>query len=146
MVYNVIIAMMQKWFPDKKGLATGITLAILGDSATILSPLCNKWLVAYGLAGTFKILTGIFVVIAIFGMLTIKAPPEGYMSDYRPTGAVRRLIPPVLHRRGVFQDERILYANRYLFLCHPCFCSLEFDLCELRYFEGAVLRASRYRC
>lgn len=86
MVYNVIIAMMQKWFPDKKGLATGITLAILGVSATILSPLCSKWLIAYGLTGTFKILTGIFVVIAIFGMLTIKAPPEGYMSDYRPTG------------------------------------------------------------
>ena len=30
MVYNVIIAMMQKWFPDKKGLATGITLPSQG--------------------------------------------------------------------------------------------------------------------
>lgn len=88
MVYNVILAMMQKWYPDKKGLATGITLAVLGVSATILSPLCSAWLTNYGFTGTFKILACIYVVIAIFGMLTIKAPPEGYMADYKPAGAV----------------------------------------------------------
>ena len=87
MVYNVILAMMQKWYPDKKGLATGITLSVLGISATILSPLCSKWLASYGFAGTFKILACIYVLIGIFGMLTIKAPPEGYMSDYIPKGA-----------------------------------------------------------
>lgn len=88
MVYNVIVAMMQKWFPDRKGLATGITLAVLGVSASILSPLCSSWLSNYGFLTTFKILAAVFVAVAIFGMLTIKAPPEGYMEDYRPTGAV----------------------------------------------------------
>lgn len=86
MVYNVIVAMMQKWFPDKKGLATGLTLATLGISATILAPLCSGWLINYGFLTTFKILTVIFVAIGIFGMLTIKAPPAGYMSDYVPKG------------------------------------------------------------
>ena len=80
MVYNVIIAMMQKWFPDKKGLATGITLAVLGVSATILSPLSSTWLTNYGFTGTFRILAVIFAVVAVFGMLTIKAPPAGYMA------------------------------------------------------------------
>lgn len=87
MVYNVIVAMMQKWFPDKKGLATGITLSVLGISATILSPLCSMWLKSYDFTGTFRILAAIYVGVAVFGMLTIKAPPEGYMADYRPTGA-----------------------------------------------------------
>lgn len=86
MVYNVIVAMMQKWFVDKKGLATGLTLATLGISATILSPLCSGWLADYGFSKTFMILAGIFVVIGIFGMLTIDAPPEGYMADYAPKG------------------------------------------------------------
>lgn len=85
MVYNVIIAMMQKWFPDKKGLATGITLAVLGISATILSPLSSTWLTNYGFTGTFRILAVIFAVVAVFGMLTIKAPPAGYMADYKPS-------------------------------------------------------------
>lgn len=86
-VYNVIIAMMQKWFPDKKGLATGITLAILGVSASILSPFCSSWLKNFGFSGTFRILAIIFAIVSVFGTLTIKAPPEGYMSDYKPTGA-----------------------------------------------------------
>lgn len=89
MVYNVIVAMMQKWFPDRKGLATGLTLATLGISATILSPLCSGWLKNYGFLTTFKILAVIFVVIGVFGMLTIKAPPAGYMADYVPkTGPI----------------------------------------------------------
>ena len=36
-VYNVIVALMPKWFPDKKGLASGLTLATLGISATVFS-------------------------------------------------------------------------------------------------------------
>lgn len=87
MVYNVILAMMQKWFPDRKGLATGIALAVLGISATILSPLCSSWLGSYGFLGTFKILACIYVAIGVFSMLTINAPPEGYMSDYVPAAA-----------------------------------------------------------
>ena len=86
MVYNVMLAMAQKWFPDRKGLATGIVLAVLGISATILSPLCNAWLEAHGFLGTFKILAAIYVAFGIFSMLTIKAPPEGYMADFVPAG------------------------------------------------------------
>ena len=87
-VYNVIVAMMQKWFPDKKGFATGLALATLGISATILSPLCSGWLSTYGFSKTFIILAGIFVVIGIFGMITIEAPPAGYMADYIQKGGV----------------------------------------------------------
>lgn len=89
MVYNVIIAMMQKWFPDKKGLATGITLAVLGISATILSPLSSTWLTNYGFTGTFRILAVIFAVVAVFGMLTIKAP----LRDIWPTTSRRAWSP-----------------------------------------------------
>lgn len=86
MVYNVIVAMMQKWFMDKKGFATGLVLATLGISATILSPLCSRWLEAFGFSKTFMILAGIFIAIGIFGMFTIEAPPEGYMADHAPKG------------------------------------------------------------
>ncbi len=87
-IYNVIMAVIQKWFPDKKGLATGIILAVLGLSATILSPFCSMWLARYGLLGTFRIMTIIFVAIGIFGTLTLRLPPPGYMADFKPTGAV----------------------------------------------------------
>lgn len=44
MVYNVIVSMAPKWFPDRKGLASGLTLAALGFSATIFSPMVSGWL------------------------------------------------------------------------------------------------------
>ena len=124
MVYNVIIAMMQKWFPDKKGLATGITLAVLGVSATILSPLCSNWLVKYGFTGTFKILACIYVVIAIFGMLTIKAPPEGYMSDYVPTGVVAVSARQCSTSKECFQTKEYYMLTVIYFCAIPAFVLL----------------------
>lgn len=124
MVYNVIIAMMQKWFPDRKGLATGITLAVLGVSATILSPLCSSWLTNYGFTGTFKILAAIFVAIAIFGMLTIKAPPEGYMADYVPTGAVAVSTRQCLTARDCFKTKEYYMLTLIYFCAIPAFVLL----------------------
>lgn len=124
MVYNVIIAMMQKWFPDKKGLATGITLAVLGISATILSPLCSSWLTSYGFAGTFKILAGIYIVIAVFGMLTIKAPPEGYMSDYKPSGAVAVSQNACMTAGDCFRRKEYYLLSLIYFCAIPAFVLL----------------------
>ncbi|MEN6413871.1 MAG: MFS transporter [Veillonellales bacterium] len=123
-VYNVIVAMMQKWFPDKKGLATGLTLAVLGVSATILSPLCHSWLTNYGFTGTFKILAGIYVVIAIFGMMTIKAPPEGYMSDYKPTGAVAVSTRQCSTASDCFQTKEYYLLTLIYFCAIPAFVLL----------------------
>ena len=143
MVYNVIIAMMQKWFPDKKGLATGITLAVLGVSATILSPLSSTWLTNYGFTGTFRILAVIFAVVAVFGMLTIKAPPAGYMADYKPSGAVAvskntctRLLPV----------QRILSPQPCLFLRDPGVCASQCDLRQLWHIQRSGQDTARDGC
>ena len=88
MVYNVILATVQKWFPDRKGLVTGVTLAALGISATILSPLCSSWLSNYGFDGMFRIISAIFIVVAVFGIITIKSPPYDYMAGFKTVGAV----------------------------------------------------------
>ena len=87
MVYNVIVALMPKWFPDKKGLASGLTLAMLGMSATVFSPVVSGWLKNYGFGKSFMIVGFVYLAIGVFGTLTMKNPPEGYMADYVGTGA-----------------------------------------------------------
>ncbi len=87
MVYNVIVALMPKWFPDKKGLASGLTLAMLGMSATVFSPVVSGWLNSYGFSRSFLIVGFVYLAIGIFGTLTMKNPPEGFMADYVGTGA-----------------------------------------------------------
>lgn len=116
--------MMQKWFPDKKGLATGITLAVLGVSATILSPLSSTWLTNYGFTGTFRILAVIFAVVAVFGMLTIKAPPAGYMADYKPSGVVAVSKNACTTARDCFRCREYYLLSLVYFCAIPAFVLL----------------------
>ncbi|MBZ4654199.1 MAG: sugar phosphate permease, partial [Peptococcaceae bacterium] len=45
-VYGVPIAVISKWFPDKKGLAVGLTLLGFGLSPFVTAPLA-KWLIDF---------------------------------------------------------------------------------------------------
>lgn len=86
-VYNVIVSLMPKWFPDRKGLASGLTLAMLGFSATLFSPLVSMWLKGYGFSKTFTIIAFIYLGVGVLGVLTMQSPPENYMLDHTSTGA-----------------------------------------------------------
>lgn len=87
-VYNVIVALMPRWFPDRKGLASGLTLAMLGISATVFSPFVSSWLRNYGYQRSFLIMAGIYLAIGAFGLLTLKEPPAGFMVSTGAGGAV----------------------------------------------------------
>lgn len=86
-VYNIIVSLMPKWFPDRKGLASGLTLATLGISATVFSPIVSTWLSNYGYSKSFMIVSGVYVGVGIFAIITLKMPPAGFMEDYVSTGA-----------------------------------------------------------
>lgn len=87
-VYNVIVSLMPKWFPDRKGLASGLTLAMLGLSATVFSPFVSMWLNNYGFGNSFIIVAIIYIGVGILGTLTLKNPPKDYMADYTGSGAI----------------------------------------------------------
>lgn len=81
--YATPIPVMAKWFPDKRGLAIGLAVGGYGAGSAIFGPLAQlKLIPAYGLAATFQILGGIFLVMTVAGALLLKNPPAGY----RPAG------------------------------------------------------------
>ena len=88
MVYNVIVSLMPKWFPHRKGLASGLTMAMLGLSATVFSPFVSGWLSQYGFTRSFMIVAFIYVGVGILGTLSMQNPPKDYMADYTGKGAV----------------------------------------------------------
>ena len=88
MVYNVIVSIMPKWFPDRKGLASGLTLAMLGLSATVFSPFVSSWLKNFGFSKSFMIVAFIYVAVGIIGTLSMKNPSADFMKDYVGTGAI----------------------------------------------------------
>ena len=80
--YIVPVATLVKWFPDRRGMITGIAVAGFGAGALITAPIANRLIVSVGVMRTFAIL-GVFYFIAV----TI---PAYFMQDpppnYRPAG------------------------------------------------------------
>ena len=63
--YCTVLYALQKWFADKNGLITGITVFFFGASVMVLSPVVNKMLENIGLTETFRIRAIVFGVITV---------------------------------------------------------------------------------
>lgn len=89
LAYVVPIAVGVKWFPDKKGMITGLAVAGFGFGATIWVKLAGSWFggllnttSVFGLPGVqsvFVIYGITFAVMVILGGLVMVNPPEGYL-------------------------------------------------------------------
>ena len=83
--YVVPIAVGMRWFPDKKGLITGLAVAGFGFGAMLWVKLAGEWgnLIAnLGLSSTFMIYGIAFALMVIIGGLWMKFPP----ADWKPAG------------------------------------------------------------
>jgi len=78
--YNPPIAAVGRWFPDKRGLALGITVSGYALSPLITAPAVDFLAKSYGIAYTFIILGVIFLVLllALGGILIF--PPSDWKA------------------------------------------------------------------
>ncbi len=76
--YGVPMAVASRWFPDKKGLAVGLTVLGFGLSPFVTAPLANQLINLYGVRPTLRILGIGFVVIISVMAVTMKLPPPGW--------------------------------------------------------------------
>jgi OFA family oxalate/formate antiporter-like MFS transporter len=84
LAYVVPIAVGMRWFPDKKGLITGLAVAGFGFGATLWVKLAGSWgeLIAnQGLSKTFIIYGVVFLVAVVIGGFWMKFPPEGWKPE-----------------------------------------------------------------
>lgn len=87
--YVVPIAVGMRWFPDKKGMITGLAVAGFGFGAMLWVKLAGQWgglLENMGLSTTFVIYGIAFAAMVIIGGLWMKFPPEGWVPEgYKAT-------------------------------------------------------------
>ncbi|WP_343691916.1 OFA family MFS transporter [Chitinophaga sp.] len=76
--YITPITSLVKWFPDKKGLATGLAIMGFGFAALISSPLIVYLIAHTSIPTTFFIMGGSYFVIILAASSYIVPPPEGY--------------------------------------------------------------------
>ncbi|WP_416149791.1 OFA family MFS transporter [Salipaludibacillus sp. HK11] len=74
------VSTLVKWFPDRRGLATGMAVFGFGAGALISGPVAANLIEVVGISATFFILGTIFFVLMVSGALYIERPPK----DWKP--------------------------------------------------------------
>jgi OFA family oxalate/formate antiporter-like MFS transporter len=88
--YNTLVATVQKWFPDKRGLVTGIIICTAGAPGLIMTPICNDWIGTFGFSKAMLLVAVLYLFICLGGGWIITNPPAEYMHDYQP---IKTVIP-----------------------------------------------------
>jgi MFS transporter, OFA family, oxalate/formate antiporter len=77
-VYGVPISVTAKWFPDRQGLAVGLTVVGFGLSPLITAPMAEFFIKSYGIDSAFRIFGVAFALILLAISTQLKFPPAGW--------------------------------------------------------------------
>lgn len=77
--YVCPIATCVKWFPDKRGLITGLSVAGFGAGGLVFTPVAKSLIQSQGIMNTFLYLGLIFLAAVVAGAQLMKNPPAGYV-------------------------------------------------------------------
>ncbi|KIX11252.1 L-lactate MFS transporter [Dethiosulfatarculus sandiegensis] len=73
------IAVAMRWFPDRRGLVSGILVMGFGLAAFVLGSAASKIISSMGWPTAFRVLGGTSLVLCLFGAQFMKYPPEGFL-------------------------------------------------------------------
>jgi len=80
--YIVPVATLIKWFPDKRGMITGLAVAGFGAGALVTAPIAEHLISWLGVSQTFTILGVVYFVAVSGSAVFMRNPPDGF----RPAG------------------------------------------------------------
>lgn len=76
--YGVPVAIASRWFPDRCGLAVGVTVAGFGMSALITATVAGYLMETAGVLMTFRIFGVAFAAILLLCAVPLRFPPDGW--------------------------------------------------------------------
>jgi MFS family permease len=86
------VSTLIKWFPDRRGMATGMAIMGFGGGAMIGSPLATELMAAFatyeggGVTQTFVAMAAMYFVFMMSGALAYRVPPPGWApAGWKPT-------------------------------------------------------------
>ncbi|GAA4950924.1 OFA family MFS transporter [Algibacter agarivorans] len=79
--YITPVSTLVKWFPDRRGLATGMAIMGFGFAALIFGPVMQSLFDSVGVSNAFYILGVIYMILILSSARYIERPPEGYLPD-----------------------------------------------------------------
>lgn len=82
--YLAPVSTLLRWFPDKRGLATGIAIMGFGFAALVSRPLMQPIIEHWGISNLFYTLAAIYFILMLPSSLYLAKPP----ADWQPAAIV----------------------------------------------------------
>ena len=104
------VSTLIKWFPDRRGMATGMAIMGFGGGAMIGSPMAADLMKSFatptnvGVASTFVVMALVYFVFMMAGALTYRVPPTGW----KPAG----WTPPAADLKNTMITQRHVHVKR----------------------------------
>jgi OFA family oxalate/formate antiporter-like MFS transporter len=91
--YIIPVAVLVKWFPDKRGLMTGVAVGGFGVGALVTAPIATHLIQTVGVMNTFAYLGVAYLVVAVGAGFFMQNPPAGWTPEgWTPTSLQRSQI------------------------------------------------------
>jgi MFS family permease len=118
--YGVPVAVSARWFPDRRGLAVGLTVLGFGFSALITANLAGYFIGAYGVMNTFRIFGIAMIILTILLAMPLKFPNAGWKpAGWTPPAPVAGQHVTVEFNRSQMLKTSSFYA---LWACYFIGC------------------------
>ena len=79
--YITPVSTLVKWFPDKRGLATGMAIMGFGFAALVFGPIMQGLFDWVGVSTAFYVLGAVYMLLIVASARYMEKPPEGYMPE-----------------------------------------------------------------
>ena len=81
LAYIVPVSVLVKWFPDRRGLITGLAVGGFGLGALITAPVATHLIASVGVLHTFAWLGLAYMVLGVLAAFFLVNPPEGWVPE-----------------------------------------------------------------
>lgn len=103
--YITPVSTIIKWFPDKKGLATGLAIMGFGFASLLTSPVA-QWLIdKVGLVTTFYVLALIYGLVMLVSAQGIKRPSQSDLDRLSPGSTSQNPVSGLLAKEALKRSE-----------------------------------------
>jgi len=118
--YGVPVAVSARWFPDRRGIAVGLTLLGFGFSAFLTANIAGYLIGTSGIMATFRIFGIAFIILIVLLSLPLRFPAPGWKpAGWTPPVSGAGAQPVYECDRGVMLRTRSFYG---LWLCYFIGC------------------------
>jgi MFS family permease len=105
------VSTLVKWFPDRRGMATGMAIMGFGGGAFIAANLNQFLMDRVGVATTVTVVGAAYFVVMMIGARILRRPPEGWKpAGWAPPATTHRMIAS----KSVSRNQAVRTVQFYL--------------------------------